>query len=162
MTLAADMLVGFVKACLGFFKHVRVRGIVGNHGRVGRRGQYSKKVRFHPDMRLSTRPFTNSVVLPVRLSFKTNADKMVYELMKRSLANIPALDVDIPASDALGEMHVDQIGTYSCLLVHGDQFGSGKNGGAPLTKVKSKCDQWQALCLRHDSPFPRFKDVAYG
>ena len=29
MTLAADMLVGFVKACLGFFKHVRVRGSPG-------------------------------------------------------------------------------------------------------------------------------------
>ena len=44
ITAAATMLEEFVLACLGFFEHVHVCGVPGNHGRIGRHGQHHKQL----------------------------------------------------------------------------------------------------------------------
>ena len=139
--VAADIVVNFVTSMLGEFQYVHVCGVVGNHGRIGKRGQFS------PD---------------------TNSDRMVLDVVQMKLQQISVerLTFNFPKDGDRGWACVDEIGNYSSLLVHGDQFGGAKGGGFPLTGLKRAYAGWHACgsmemygCQFDMLPF---KDIAFG
>merc|ERR1711981_604858 len=116
---------------LEVFAEVHVCGVVGNHGRLGRKGQHDPR---------------------------SNSDKFAYEMCKRSLSHVPEsrLTWNTPGSNDTGWMHVDNIGEYSCLLLHGDEFGSN------MRKMEKMVVAYQNMSITSNEGMPEFKDVAFG
>lgn len=78
------------------FEFIDVVGVIGNHGRVGRRGV------FNPE---------------------TNMDRILYKTLEWMYVDNDRISFTIP--DGYGNKswyYVDNIGNYSSLLLHGDQF----------------------------------------
>jgi hypothetical protein len=59
-----------------------------------------------------------------------------------------------------GWWSLDEIGNYSCLLVHGDQFRGSL--GVPWYGIRKKVLGWAAMGHNPDLPFPQFQDLAFG
>jgi hypothetical protein len=60
----------------------------------------------------------------------------------------------------MGERHwyaVERIGNYSCMLVHGDQFGGRMQGALSLIGVRRIANGWRSGAI----PEP-FQDIAFG
>jgi hypothetical protein len=94
------IMTKFFKKMLENFRHVYVTGVIGNHGAIGGRQR-----RDHDP--------------------ETNADRMIYRIMDLVFQDEDRITFDIP--DGRGEGHwyaIDDIGNYSSLLCHGDQFNS--------------------------------------
>jgi len=92
------ILSKFFTTALENFKRVHVTGIIGNHGAVG--GKLRKA--YDPE---------------------TNMDRLLYKIMELIFAKEDRITFNIP--DGKGERNwysVQNIGSYSCLLIHGDQL----------------------------------------
>lgn len=95
------ILTKFFDTVLSHFEHVSVTGVIGNHGAVGGRGR-----KMHDP--------------------ETNMDRLLYKSMEyfyKEGRKEPRISFNIP--DGRGERHwyaIDSIGTYSALLIHGDQM----------------------------------------
>lgn len=95
------ILAEFVRTLLSWYEHVTVEAVQGNHGRIGRRGQFGPE---------------------------DNADRMVYRIMGLLLRDEPRVTVNM--SDPEGEAawyKIAEIGSYRAMLIHGDQI-RGANG----------------------------------
>ena len=112
------ILGNFLRSMLGDFDRVHVTAVIGNHGRLGRTGEYDPE---------------------------SNGDRMVYRITQQLLESEKRLTWTIP--DGMGERHwyaVDRIGNYSCLLFHGDQFGGKFQGTLTRLGVQRKVGGWKA------------------
>jgi hypothetical protein len=117
---------------------VHVVGVVGNHGRIGRPGQY------HP---------------------QTNADRMLYLVAREwfTAAKETRVTWDIPqfSRGDRGWFHVDEVGAYRALLCHGDQFRGGNSfAGLPFYSFANKALKWRDMALLGD--MPHFDDIWAG
>jgi hypothetical protein len=95
-----EILHKFFTVALQNFKHVKVTGVIGNHGAVGGRAR-----RQHDP--------------------ETNMDRLLYKIISWIFKDEPRISFNIP--DGRGERSfyaVDRIGNYSSLLIHGDQMPS--------------------------------------
>lgn len=111
------ILCTFLRRMLADFDAVHVTAVIGNHGRLGRRGEYDPE---------------------------SNGDRMLYRIAQQLLANEARLTWTIP--DGMGERHwyaIDRIGRYSCLLFHGDQIRGGF-AGFPFYGLAKKVWGWKA------------------
>lgn len=131
-----EILGDFLRRMLGEFRQVHVTAVIGNHGRIGRKGMS------HPE---------------------TNTDRMCYEVTRQNLSDESRLTWNIPEPNNTGDRGwyaVDTIGNYSCLLVHGDQFRGSM--GIPWYGVRKKVLGWKAMSAASRLAFPEFQDVAFG
>ena len=114
-----------LRRLLEVFDKVHVTCVIGNHGQLSR--------------------FNNP---------ETNMDRMLYKILEHIFAYEPRITFDIP--DGFGESMfwaVNQIGDYSTLLIHGDQFPS----------PTSTNQYWKKILGWKTSGIPvRFDDVAMG
>lgn len=111
------ILGNFLRRMLTEFDRVHVTAVIGNHGRLGRKGEYDPE---------------------------TNGDRMLYRITQQLLQAESRLTWDIP--DGMGERHwyaVDRIGNYSSLLFHGDQIRGGF-GGFPFYGLAKKVWGWKS------------------
>ena len=93
-----EILGNFLRTALQNYKHVHVTGVIGNHGAVGGRN----RKQYDPE---------------------TNMDRLLYKIVELIFKNEPRITFNIP--DGRGERNfyaVDTIGSYSTLLIHGDQM----------------------------------------
>lgn len=109
------IITDFLRRLLGHFKTVRVEAVQGNHGRIGRRGQYSGA---------------------------DNADKMVYRVVKLLLRDEPRLEMNIADLDGPESswFKIMEVGSYSALLFHGDQVRG--HSGIPWYGFQKKVNSW--------------------
>lgn len=108
------MVVEFLRRLLTWFEHVEVYAVQGNHGRIGRKGQFGPE---------------------------DNADKMVYRIVQLMLRDEPRVSFSI--TDYEGERSWYQImhlGAYSALLIHGDQIRGQM--GFPWYGLGKKVHSW--------------------
>lgn len=101
-----EILCNALLRLLRSFDEVVVEDVIGNHGRIGRRGDY------HPE---------------------TNADAMLYHTARLMLRNEPRLFW--PENYVPGERawyRVFAIGNHSYFLFHGDQMRGGGFAGIPV------------------------------
>lgn len=110
-TIIAD----FLRRLAGYFASVRVEAVQGNHGRIGRRGQFSGA---------------------------DNADKMVYRVTKLLLRNEPRIEFNIADREGAESAwyKIMQVGNYSALLFHGDQVRG--HSGIPWYGFQKKVNSW--------------------
>lgn len=109
------IIADFLRQLLTYFRHVRVEAVQGNHGRIGRRGQYSGA---------------------------DNADKMAYRVSKLLLRDEPRLEYNIADLDGpeASWFKIMEIGNYSALLFHGDQIRG--HSGIPFYGLQKKVNSW--------------------
>lgn len=109
------ILADFLRQLLTWFRSVRVEAVQGNHGRIGRKGQYSGA---------------------------DNADKMVYRLVKLLLRDEPRVEFNIAdlAGPESSWFKIMEIGNYSALLFHGDQIRG--HSGIPFYGLQKKINSW--------------------
>lgn len=124
-----EILTKFLSTALQHFSKVHVTGVIGNHGSIGGR---NRKM-YDPE---------------------SNMDRLLYRIVNLIFKNEPRITFNIP--DGRGERHwyaVDTIGTYSSLLIHGDQMPSPSAFPAYYRKVMG----WK------DGAIPEeFEDVFMG
>ena len=124
-----EILGKFLATALQHFSKINVTGVIGNHGSVGGR---NRKM-YDPE---------------------SNMDRLLYKIVSLIFKNEPRINFNIP--DGRGERHwyaVDRIGTYSSLLIHGDQMPSPSAFQAYYRKVMG----WK------DGAIPEeFEDVFMG
>jgi hypothetical protein len=109
-----------VRRALGMFEQVHVVGVIGNHGRIGRRGD------FHPE---------------------SNGDLMLYRNMQTifEVAKEPRVSFDIPYLRGERSWYsVDTIGNHKYFLFHGDQMRGGGFGGLPYYGFGRAVNNWAA------------------
>ncbi|PRH79353.1 hypothetical protein C6N75_09720 [Streptomyces solincola] len=108
------LLVDFVRYLLGHFETVTVYAVDGNHGRIGRRGQFGPM---------------------------DNADRMLYRIVSMLLRDEPRFELKM--TDPQGERNwyqVMELGAYSALLIHGDQIRG--HSGFPWYGLGKKVNGW--------------------
>lgn len=126
------ILADFLRTMLASFSSVSVTAVIGNHGAIG--GPFRKEMA--PD---------------------TNADRMLYRIVADRLSDEKRLTWTIP--DAQGERSwyaIDHIGSYSCLLFHGDQVRGGF-AGFPWYGLAKKVWGWKSGAIAE-----HFDDAAMG
>ena len=114
-----SIIVGFLKKMLANFESVHVESVIGNHGRMGKRGDY------HPE---------------------SNFDAMLYEHCKQLLSNEQRLSWG--PTYTRGERHwyvVDRIpdSDHAFLLFHGDQVRGGGFAGFPWYGFGRRLHGWR-------------------
>ena len=126
------IIADFLRRLLGGFQTVRVEAVQGNHGRIGRKGQFSGA---------------------------DNADKMVYRVVKLLLRDEPRLEFDIADMDGPESAwhKVVEIGSYSALMFHGDQVRG--HSGIPWYGFQKKVNSWASGGL---GPGVTFQDAWCG
>lgn len=113
---ASGMLVDYLRYLLQHFESIDAYGIIGNHGRVGRRGVYDPE---------------------------TNMDRMVYWIAQLALKDEPRINWIIPEGKFERNWYsVIEIGNYRALAVHGDQFKGAL--GMPWYGFAKKINSWAA------------------
>ena len=126
------ILISFLTRMLAHFDRVHVVAVIGNHGRIGRKGDFNPQ---------------------------TNGDRMVYRNTQRILDGRPGferLTWDIPSiPNERAWYAISRIGNYSALLIHGDQFRG--TAGIPWYGLQKKAGGW-ALGAIDES----FDDVDFG
>jgi hypothetical protein len=108
------IIVDFLRYLLANFETVTVEAVQGNHGRIGRKGQYGPE---------------------------DNADRMVYKLVQLLMRDEPRLIYNM--ADPAGERawyKVMEIGNYRAMLIHGDQIRGQM--GFPWYGVGKKVHSW--------------------
>lgn len=120
------ILADFLRRLLGYFTTVRVEAVQGNHGRIGRRGQYAGS---------------------------DNADKMVYRVSKLLLSAETRLEFNIADMDGAESawFKIMKIGNYSALLFHGDQIKG--HSGLPWYGFQKKVNSWASGGISLDVTF---------
>jgi hypothetical protein len=95
-----EIITGLINSCLEHFDKIHVTGVIGNHGAVGGRA----RKQHDPE---------------------TNMDRLLYKIVELIYSNEDRVTFNIP--DGRGERNfyaIDNIGDYSCMLIHGDQMPS--------------------------------------
>jgi hypothetical protein len=113
------IITEFVRKLLTWFETVNVEAVEGNHGRIGRKGQFGPE---------------------------DNADRMVYRVAKLMLRDEPR--VDFRMSDPDGEadwFKIMELGNYRAMLIHGNQI-RGANG-FPWYGLGKKVHSWAGGAL---------------
>lgn len=108
------LLADFVRYLLAHFETVTVYAVDGNHGRIGRRGQFGPM---------------------------DNADRMLYRILSMLLRGEPRFKLVM--TDPEGERNwyqVMQLGSYSAMLIHGDQIRG--HSGFPWYGLGKKVHGW--------------------
>lgn len=116
------IMINFFRTLLGAFKKVHVVWVIGNHGRIGRKGT------FDPE---------------------TNADRMLGNIIQMLLENEPRIDFVVP--DGRGERNwyaVAEVGNYKALCIHGDQIRG--HSGFPWYGLGKKVQGWAAGAIPED------------
>lgn len=119
------LLADFVRYLLAHFETVTVYAVDGNHGRIGRRGQFGPM---------------------------DNADRMLYRILAMLLRDEPRFELRM--TDPQGERNwyqVMQLGEYKALLIHGDQIRG--HSGFPWYGLGKKVSGWGSGALGRDSDF---------
>ncbi len=94
------IMTAFFRKMLENFRSVKVTAVIGNHGAIGGRGRKDHDP-------------------------ETNADRMLYRIMDLVFSDEDRITFDIPDGRGEGRWYaIPEIGNYSCLLCHGDQFRS--------------------------------------
>ncbi len=126
------ILIGFLTRMLEHFEKVHVVAVIGNHGRIGRKGDFNPQ---------------------------TNGDRMVYRNTQRILEGrkgFERLTWDIPSiPNERAWYAVSSIGNYSTLLIHGDQFRG--TAGIPWYGLQKKAGGWALGAISE-----HFDDVDFG
>jgi hypothetical protein len=120
-----SIVVDFLRYLLAHFDTVTVEAVDGNHGRIGRKGQFGPE---------------------------DNADKMVYRIAQLMTRDEPRLTWNI--TDYEGERswyRIMQLGNYKALLIHGDQIRGSM--GFPWYGLGKKVHSWGSGGLGPDSDF---------
>lgn len=139
MEIVPELLANLIRRLLGYFNHIHICGVVGNHGKIA--GRSSKDM--HPE---------------------TNADLFAYKTTHLLLRNEPRITWNVPLfSPNLKERAwwcVDTIGNYASLLFHGDQIRN--YNVMPWYGFQKKIGAWYMLA--HDDRFPLepFREAACG
>lgn len=123
------VLADFCRYLLGHFETVTVYAVDGNHGRIGRKGQFGPM---------------------------DNADRMLYRILALLMRDEPRFKLVM--TDPEGERnwyHVLNIGSYSALLIHGDQIRG--HSGFPWYGLGKKVNGWGSGGIREP-----FRDVFMG
>lgn len=94
MFRAVRIGVNLIERMLTIFEFVEVTGEPGNHGRIGRKGQFPAK---------------------------DNADRMVYHIIARHFATNPRV---LWHEDSGGWHQIVKVGAYTAMLIHGDEIKS--------------------------------------
>jgi hypothetical protein len=109
-----SILAAFLRKMLANFETVTVVAVIGNHGRIGRKGDFNPQ---------------------------TNADRMLYRITQRILEGEARLSWDIPSiPNERAWYAISVIGNYSALLIHGDQFRG--TAGIPWYGIAKKAGGW--------------------
>lgn len=119
------IIVDFIRKLLTYFDSVRAVCVDGNHGRIGRKGQFGPM---------------------------DNADRMVYRIVKMMLRDEPRFTLEM--TDPEGErnwFHIMEIGSYRALLFHGDQIKPTL--GFPYYGLGKKVQGWGSGGLGRDVEF---------
>jgi hypothetical protein len=114
------ILADFCRHLLRHFETVTVYAVDGNHGRIGRRGQFGPS---------------------------DNADRMVYRILAMLLRDEPRFKLVM--TDPAGERNWYQVmtlGEYSAMLIHGDQIRG--HSGFPWYGLGKKVMGWAAGGVR--------------
>jgi hypothetical protein len=123
----------FIRRMLANFKKVHITAVIGNHGAIS------------GNLRREHNP-------------ETNGDRMLYRICQQILAGEKRLTWNIP--DGAGSRNwyaIDRVGSYGCLLIHGDQIRGGGHGGFPFYGLAKKVWGWK--CGAIEEPF---NDVFLG
>src|SRR5665213_1665658 len=113
------IFLDFFRTLLTAFESIEVVWIIGNHGRIGRRGD------FDPE---------------------SNGDRMLGKLVQMLMANEPRIKFTVP--DGKGERNwyaIARAGNYSALCIHGDQIRG--HSGFPWYGLGKKVNGWASGCL---------------
>lgn len=113
MQAAVSILANFTRRMLAAFDSVTIHAVDGNHGRLGRPGEY------HPE---------------------TNADRMVYWITKLLLKDEPRVSWNFADGPGSNWYVVAKIGRYTSLLVHGNQFRG--TALLPWYSIQKKAGGW--------------------
>lgn len=108
------IIVNFLRKLLTCFDTIHVEWVIGNHGRIGRRGD------FEPE---------------------TNGDRMLGKIVSDLLRNEPRITFNIP--DGRGERNwysVCEVGNWKALCIHGDQIKG--HSGFPWYGLGKKVNGW--------------------
>jgi hypothetical protein len=119
------ILADFARRLLQHFDTVTVHAVDGNHGRLGRKGQYGPM---------------------------DNADRMVYRVLELLMRDEPRFKLVMTDPD--GERNwfqVMELGAYSALLIHGDQIRGSM--GFPWYGLGKKVNGWAAGGLGRGTTF---------
>jgi len=120
---AAEALARLVREMLAHFEKVKVVGVIGNHGRLGRKGT------FRPE---------------------SNADAMMYRISRMAVGEEKRLEW--PETFTQGERHwyaIDNVLGKRWFLFHGDQVGGGF-AGFPWYGFGKKLSGWRASVAEFD------------
>ncbi len=110
----AELTVEFIRSMLTLFRSVHVTAVIGNHGRIGRRGEYN---------------------------LETNADRFAYRTAQLILRDEPRVTWNIPEGD--GESYwyaIDRIGDVGSLTFHG--YNLKGHAGFPWYGLGKKVGGW--------------------
>jgi len=131
VTLDGPRILGsFLRTMAASFEAIHCFGVIGNHGAIGG----GQRREMHPE---------------------TSADMMLYRIVQQLTADQRRITWTLP--ETAGERAwylIDQIGNYSCLLIHGDQIRGW--AGIPWYGFKTKVPQWASGAIEP------FGDVACG
>lgn len=119
------IVVDFIRRLLTYFDTVRGVFVDGNHGRIGRRGQFGPM---------------------------DNTDRMVARIVKLMLRDEPRFTFEM--TDPEGERNwyrILEVGNYKALMIHGDQIRG--HSGFPWYGLGKKVQGWGAGGLGEDSDF---------
>jgi hypothetical protein len=108
------ILADFLRYLAANFETVEVHAVQGNHGRLGRNGQFGPE---------------------------DNADKMVYRITELLLRDEPRVTFDI--ADPSGErawFKIMDVGAWRAMLIHGDQIRG--HSGFPWYGLGKKVNAW--------------------
>lgn len=133
------ILGNFLRRMAGQFERVRVHAVIGNHGRIGRRGD------FRPE---------------------TNADAMLYEVTRQVLVASGQKNVAWTPNYVQGEekwYEVVEINGQRWMLVHGNQFFGGSGiSGYPYPNANSKILKWNSGGIPETRSGQHFEYVLAG
>lgn len=131
VTNGPRILGNFLRKMLANFKKVHVTAVIGNHGAIGGRARKN-------------------------MDPETNGDRMLYSITQQLLADEKRLTWDIPMGQRQRNWYaVANIGAYSSLLLHGDQFRG--HSGIPWYGLQKKVGGWALGAIEET-----YKDVDFG
>jgi hypothetical protein len=118
-----EILANLVRRLASVFEKVRVVGVIGNHGRLGRRGT------FHPE---------------------SNADAMMYRIASMTLKEQKNVEwVETISAGERAWFATDEVKGKTWFLFHGDQV-SGGFAGFPWYGFGKKLQGWNMTVARFD------------
>jgi len=130
--LLSDLITGLL---VGFDK-VHVVCLPGNHGRIG-----GKRMPYSPD---------------------TNADRIAYLIAEERVRDPRATwQIARAGTGESGRILVDRVGSYGCLLSHGELFRGGNSfAGLPYYSFANKALKWRDMMI--GGQMEPFDDLACG